>query len=154
MQVALVAARRQGTCARLHVTGDLLRQGRLDRPYVEELYRTAKVLGGSPSDPVAFSYTHVPGVEELLADLASVGVIIRQSDAWIPGGAVVWPHSKLLEKRLQFPWLRLVPCPAQQGIGVTCRKCGLCWRRLGLTIVFDPHGASRSTIIRRLGGES
>jgi hypothetical protein len=154
MQVALVAACRQGTCARLHVTGDLLRQGRLDRPYVEELYRTAKVLGGSPSSPVAFSYTHVPGIELVLADLASVGVIIRQSDAWILGGAVVWPHSKLPEKRLQFPWLRLVACPAQQGIGVTCRKCGLCWSKPGLTVVFDPHGASRSTIVRRLGGES
>jgi hypothetical protein len=87
-------------------------------------------------------------------DLATVGVIIRQSDAWIPGGAVVWEHSRLPEKRLDFPWLRLVACPVQQGIGVTCRKCGLCWTKTGLTVVFDPHGASRSTIIRRLGGES
>jgi len=51
--------------------------------------------------------------------------------------------------------VKVVPCPAQTRVGVTCESCRLCWddgrlRRAGLTIAFAAHSQGERQVLRSL----
>jgi hypothetical protein len=143
--IAIIAALRMGTAARLHVSGDFYANGQLSTEYLGWLIHCAAVIQKNfqVATPVAWSYTHVDRVEfePWRLKLAEVGIEVLYSGQPSCGGAVVWPHDRLAELRSDHPRLSIVACPAQTR-SLNCRDCGLCWNAWSkqLCIAFDPHG--------------
>lgn len=143
--IAMVAAAKTVTLARLHVSGDFYRDGHLDEAYLAGLEMLAREVRARlfTDGPVAWTYTHAPPeiFEARRLTLEQAGVVVLYSGQSGSGGALVHPHRKLEELAAKYPTVRFRACPAQIH-GATCRECRLCWRsrELGLCIVFDPHG--------------
>lgn len=143
--IAIVAAIRADTVARLHVSGDFYRHGHLSTSYLQLLIECAEVLRIvlAPTNPLAWTYTHVSRdeFEPWRLKLERVGIEVLYSGQHDVGGALVYPHERIAELRTARPDVTVVACPAQTR-SVSCRDCGLCWqaRRTRLCIVFDPHG--------------
>lgn len=156
--IAMVLAKRIGTLARLHISGDFGKTSRLiDNEYIEGLLWLARKLRERwPAAAVAYTYTHFP-VEKfiqadgrnLLQEMEEVGISVRVSDKWGHNGAVVAPHSRIPEWR-KSTGLDLVLCPAQlTHNAVQCADCRLCWERPAKVIVFEPHGSMKNSISRK-----
>ena len=97
-----------------------------------------------------WGYTHAhvdneAGGNEAQARFAAAGLIVRRSDSFAPGGAVVAKFERFAELRAEHG-RHLFKCPAQLSESMTCAKCTLCWTRPELTVVFDPHGARAARI--------
>lgn len=136
----MVHARRSGTVARLHVSGDF-GESVVDLDYVDGLIDAAHAVNDASGMPrgtvVAWSYTHhVDG--DWRARLAAAGIAVRLSDKVGEWGAVVVPFSDVVQ--LRATGTRIAKCPAQLR-DVKCIDCRLCWERPEVTIAFDPHGA-------------
>lgn len=143
--IAMVAAIRAETVARLHVSGDFYQHSQLDVAYLQLLVDCTAQLRRllSPTPPLAWTYTHIARreFEPWRLRLEAVGIEVLYSGHHGAGGALVWPHARLDELRASQPDTTVVACPAQTR-SASCRDCGLCWqaRRKALCIVFDPHG--------------
>jgi hypothetical protein len=147
---AFVTAARYWTAARLHIAGDFANQdGQVDWPYVAGLELVAsKILQEFDGiEHLAFTYTHFQGTEaQIIIDrLRPVGIVVRKSDAWEPGGAVVRDFADVPALR-RATGLDLILCPAQISKSVTCASCTLCWTRPTRTIVFAPHGPTKNHV--------
>lgn len=146
--VAFVWAVRTGRLARLHVSGDFERAGKLDVAYVRGLCQLADkvnaLAGRARGETIAWSYTHIPvrRSARMVRVLAAHGISVRFSDHAGPRGAVVAPFTSLPALRAKHPTVRFAKCPAQLR-DTTCRDCTLCWTRPDLTMVFDPHGRGK-----------
>lgn len=157
--VAMVWAVRTGRIARLHVSGDFVRAGRVDHRYIAQLgilADTVNVTAGRPiGTAIAWSYTHIPAdvFEGYRVVLARHGIHVRLSDHAGAHGAIVRDF-----RGLQGAGVRYLKCPAQLPQGSTCAECRACWERPDHTIVFEPHGAAknraRAVALRVLGGAS
>lgn len=159
---AAVIGKSDRKLVRLHTTGDFLRDGVLDAPYIEGLQAIGDwmlVQGHVNNDRRwAWTYTHahtnpdigLSGAKALRASLGLFGVEVLLSDVAVAGGAVAWPHSDIRELQALLPdGLRAVACPSQTHDDVTCHSCKyLCAKagRLGDVIVFDPHGSSAKNV--------
>lgn len=150
--VALATADAYSVAARLQVSGDLCRNGAVDREYVDGLCQIGQALGALSDRPIAWTYTHVAGFQgspDWLA-LASAGIVVRQSDSLGAYGAAVYPHDRLSDLplprngRARASYYR--PCPAQAaGSAVKCRDCRLCRSHAGV-VVLAPHGHPAPTL--------
>lgn len=136
-----------GWPSRMFVSGDLYREGQVDRELVEELKAAAEALKTLfPCKMVGYGYSHCHD-KSLFKDLSEAGLEILESDYFGPGGTIVYPHSKLDE--LKPKGFKLVKCPAQaSNHKVKCRTCRLCKeaRKRKLCIAFDPHGAKKNKL--------
>ena len=145
-----------GTVARLHVTGDFCYQGDLDIPYLvglEEIGRDVQRHYGTRW--VAWAYEHLSEEQRFRfapwrERLFEAGMVIRLSDYFGPGGAVIMPHSEVSRARKETG-LGLFKCPAQcvADHSVTCRTCTLCWTREDLVVAFAAHTNHWKEIYRR-----
>lgn len=140
---AMVLAQKQNTIARLHVSGDFLRNGRLDIPYIKGLVTAASLIQAKYHSPiVAWSYTHLD--KKLFRPyqkiLRRAGIVVRWSERTGPGGAIVRPFDELGKLK------KYIKCPAQLPQQLTCRDCELCWTMPNHTIVFTPHGSGQRKI--------
>lgn len=147
--IAMIAAAKLGTLARLHIAGDIYQDGDIDFMYVFGLAELAKRIKreaniGQPY--IAWTYTHAPKqrFERLRVLLQTSGISVLYSSRPEPGGAMVWPFDDLVALARKHPRLNLVPCKAQLT-KITCKDCMLCFdaHEQGRTIVFDPHGPRR-----------
>lgn len=144
--VAIAVSVKMGTLARLHVSGDFFNDGVTDEAYINGLVEIAGYvrIQQQLDGPVAWTYTHaskeVFEPNRLLLDEA--GIRVLYSGVVEPGGAVVWPFSKLEQLRRQHPEQAFVRCPAQLHKSITCRLCLRCLSAAARSecIVFDPHG--------------
>lgn len=143
--IAMIAALRSRTAARLHVSGDFYEHGKLCAEYIDLLVECASRVRRRFDfrGIIAWSYTHVDPdeFEPSRLQLAEVGIEVLYSGLHGPGGALVWPHARIGELRAELPNLTTLACPAQTR-SASCRDCGLCWQAWNrdLCIVFDPHG--------------
>ncbi len=144
--IAMVAAARVGSPARLHVSGDFFEGGEVDVEYVLGLCEIAGAIRAQlpSSAPLAWTYTHIPVdvFEPHRLLLSSYGIEVLYSDCFAVGGAVVFPFEHIESLRAEHRELTFAKCRAQLDASVSCIDCGLCWeaRKRRLTIVFDPHG--------------
>jgi len=133
----------------LHVSGDFLERGRIDRHYVASLVKIGRWIQQKTGNAiVAWSYTHIPPArfERYRAELLSAGIVVRYSDRTDSGpGAVVWPHDDREGIKVRFG-KKAVRCPAQLSDRVSCDNCRLCSNPKVGPIVFDPHGSSQRKI--------
>jgi hypothetical protein len=142
---AMATAAKLGTVARLHVSGDFLRDGKVDVGYVLGLLDIAEELQDRGYEGIrAWAYTHIPPSEfEPYRALLQGAVEVLYSDVEEAGGAVVWEHSRIDELKARNPDVQVVKCLAQTtGGSRDCKSCGLCWkaRDNDWLIAFDPHG--------------
>lgn len=151
--IAMIAAVKTKTLARLHIAGDVYEDGDIDLEYVVSLADLARRIRSHLAPEVryiAWTYTHAPKnrFERLRRLLAISGISILYSERPEAGGAMIWPFNQLNELEKRHPRLTLVPCKAQLE-QTTCRDCCLCFeaREKGRTIVFDPHGPKRMLIV-------
>lgn len=149
--VAYVLAYRLRTVARLHVSGDFLRDGELDQDYLEGLVLLGLLMKRWCGAGV-FGWTYTHATRDQLGLWTgrlrhTGGLVVRFSDEWAAGGAVVAKFDQVPELRRQHPGLKLAKCPAQlaekAGREFPCKVCTLCWTQPDLTIVFAPHGWGR-----------
>lgn len=145
--VGMIWALRSDRLCRLHVSGDFLLDGKVDRAYITGLARVADTInelaGREKGTALAWSYTHLaPKVAKgYVSYLASHGIIVRISDHAAAGGAVVHRFDTLQDLKSVNPEIKFMKCPAQLGNhDRTCAECRACWERPERTIVFDPHG--------------
>lgn len=148
---AIAVARSAGLAARLHVTGDLCREGRLDREYLESLVEIGHQWPRrmSTDRALAFTYTHLsdPGEARYAIDrLRAAGIVCLWSDRIMVGGAIVVAdrvEARMLAREHRAT-CRIVLCAAQSH-GVSCAECRLCERApaLGLCMAFLPEGAAK-----------
>jgi hypothetical protein len=149
--IAMVAALRSGTSARLHVSGDFYQDHKLDEVYLGMLEAQAASIHEQATSqmPLAWTYTHAnpKEFESWRLRLADAGIEVVYSGLLDVGGAVVWPHSEVSILRDLVRRPRLIPCPAQTN-RLSCRECGLCWqtRTKEVCIVFDPHGRGAANL--------
>lgn len=152
--LAFVVAARYNQTARLHVTGDFLRDDKLDLPYLNGVVALADLVRDRHRlrRPLAWAYTHVEGDQlkwfrPWQDRLMQAGVVVRVSDHWGWGGAVIADHHRVGELR-KSTGLPVFKCPAQlaKGHSVTCQDCQLCWTRPELLVVFDVHAQHLDTI--------
>lgn len=145
--LAMVAASKLPTPkpARLHVSGDLLKQGELDSAYIAGLQLLAPSIP-SKSPVKAYGYTHAKGPEvtEAIQDLKAAGIVIRPSldDKPEPGGAFVAEKGfrNFQELKLANPDTKLVKC-REQVDGTSCANCGICWdaKTASHCVIFAKH---------------
>lgn len=142
-----VAVETEAGPARLHVAGDMLREGALDKPYMEGLKEMAKAVRKNgkairPNTTMAFGYSHANLSEEDLSSFRDAGIVIRPSldKAPAPGGAFVAEKdfSNFKEIKLANPGVKVAKC-REQLEGISCAKCRLCWERTDLCILFAKH---------------
>jgi len=135
----------KGWPARMFVSGDLCRNGKVDRELVRGLKEAAVVLRRHlGQEIVGYGYTHTHD-PELLKEFAAVGIILLQSDEVGAGCAIVHPHKEM-DTLPQAEGFRYVKCPSQTSDHkVKCATCPICKeaRRKGSCVVFDPHGAGK-----------
>ena len=146
--VAMVWAARTDRLARLHVSGDFLERGRIDRHYIDALIRIGRWIQQQTGRTiVAWSYTHIgpERFERFRTELLGAGIVVRYSDRTEGPGAVVWPHDDRAGIKVRFG-KGAVRCPAQLSDSVSCDDCRLCSNPKIGPIVFDPHGASHKRI--------
>lgn len=146
--IALHYGKRNGKPARLHVSGDIMMP---DGVTVDWLYvDTVAWLSAQYGAVGQWGYTHAhvdneAGGDEAQARFAAAGLVVRRSDSFAPGGAVVAKFERFAALRA-IHGRHLFKCPAQLSESMTCAKCTLCWTRPELTVVFDPHGARAAQI--------
>lgn len=148
---AMAIAAKTGTVARLHVSGDFLRDGNVDVEYVLGLLDIAEELQKRGySGPRAWAYTHIDPVDfEPYRQLLRGRVEVLYSDVEVAGGAIVFPHARVEEVRERNPDLTVVKCLAQTTDGKRdCKSCGICWEAEAnqQLIVFDPHGSREGRV--------
>jgi len=151
--VAMVGAVRYWLQSRGHVAGDFGKDAdSVDWGYVRGLEALCSRLQHEfgAHVPLAWTYTHfeTPDVPDLIRDLAHVGFVVRRSDRWEPGGAVVAPFSEVATLR-RMTSLDLVKCPAQLSKDVTCATCPVCVKYPRKTVVFEPHGPAAAAIAEK-----
>jgi len=135
---ALMLGRYTDQMVRLQTSGDFGRTWSDAALYVRLLTILCRLMGGSGSDPVAWTYTHLPPDavgRRMVARLQRAGVAVRWSDR--PGrmGALVTDFRSFDPKaRGAFR------CRAQLQ-SITCSDCTLCWTLPALAVGFDAHGA-------------
>lgn len=131
--------------ARLHVSGDLLKNGELDQDYIDGLVEMApKVSSESPVK--AYGYTHAKGEEarKAISRLKSAGIVIRQSldDKPAPGGAFVAEKnfSNFIELKMANPGVPMAKC-REQVDGTSCANCGICYEEKydKVCVIFAKH---------------
>lgn len=144
--------------ARLHVSGDFVKDGVVDVDYIELLCEAADMVRKhfNVKGCVAYTYTHLPAAEfevwRLLLKAHGIEVTYSKDDpkpeVLSGGSAVVWRHAQLDELKALAPaWLNVVPCPAQKRDDWTCSRCTLCSVGNSKTVVaFDPHGVKADAI--------
>lgn len=144
-----------GRPVRMHVSGDFFYKGQLDIGYAENLENALQyakkfvvALGKTPADVFTYSHANDEEIGELRDTLPSVEIL--HSDAWEPGGAVVYPHNQLAFAKKETG-LKLVGCLSQSK-GIHCSNCGICQKAVkkGLTVVFNPHGAREKRLLRNM----
>jgi hypothetical protein len=145
--IAMCMGQKLGTIARLHVTGDFYRDGKLHKNYIREVAKAADILCKIHGvSRVAYTYTHATPAqfEKYRLLLGSSGVEVLYSDEMVAGGAIVYPFAKLRKLRKQMPNLKFVKCRNQLDKS-TCKACTLCFdaKKDGFTIVFNPHGSGK-----------
>lgn len=148
---AMAIAAKLGTVARLHVSGDFLRGGKVDAEYVFGLLDIGQELQGRGYPGVrAWAYTHIPPETfEPYREILEGVVEVLYSDQEVAGGAMVWEHSRIDELRSRNPETTVVKCLAQTTDGRRdCKSCGICWtaREANQLIVFDPHGGQQKKV--------
>lgn len=158
--IAVVAALRDGTLARLHVSGDFYSAFKIDDPYLECLQGMCAILRGETGEqgPFAWTYTAAPTAQALgIRDaLESSGILVLLSGHHEGGGAVIYPHDRLADLVTKNPGVKYVPCPAQMsGTKTSCKKCKLCFRarELDICVVFTPEGIKKKALISKLLSE-
>lgn len=143
-----VAKHTQAGPCRLHVSGDLLRDGSADREYMAGLADIAKQID-NPSGTSAYGYTHAGEdtiSEAELWHLASVGIRIRRSldkaEDMDENTAIVAERNfanfgeiKGIAKR---KGLKVAKCREQLD-GTSCAECKLCWEKPEVVITFAKH---------------
>lgn len=131
--------------ARLHVSGDLLKDGTLDLDYIKGLAEIApKVSSVSPVK--AYGYTHAKGEEarKAISELKAAGIVIRPSldDKPAPGGAFVAKKnfSNFLELKMANPGVPMAKCREQLD-GTSCANCGICYEEKydKVCVIFAQH---------------
>lgn len=143
--VAMAWAVRTGRMARLHVSGDFVRAGRVDHRYIARLGLLADAVNRAAGRPVgtaiAWSYTHIPAdvFEGYRVRLEKHGIHVRISDHSGAHGAIVRDFDSMPGSGVRY-----LKCPAQLPQESTCAECRACWERPDRTIVFEPHGAARN----------
>lgn len=139
-----------GRPCRAFVSGDIFRKGQVDKALVKILCETGRLLQEAFAvKTVAYGYTHAPPGTVAVSQLREAGIELLQSDVCEPGGAIVWPYSRLSELREKYPAVRFTRCPAMlTGHKVTCRECFLCTeaRATGRCIVFEAHGSKKKKV--------
>ena len=139
---ALVIAALTGNPSRFHVSGDFLRDNRVDWVYVSAVAEAAEALRARGYlKPLAWAYTAGQ------TDITIPGVTVRRSNNYQGGGAVVHPHAApdMAALRARHTGQKFFACPEQSDTTktITCAACKLCWTAPRATVVFDP---SNSTI--------
>lgn len=146
--IALVATEQSGTPVRLHVSGDLCRDGVLDMEYVAGLL-TLSNLYENRKGAWAWSYTHLTPAdfEPHRLRLKEAGIVVLYSDRFEVGGAVIWPFDEIETLRAD-PGVTYAKCREQLD-GTPCVSCDLCVkaREKGICIVFKPHGRSQKRVL-------
>lgn len=148
--IAIVLGRRMGTVARLHISGDFGRDAdSIDFDYIDGLVWLGKRFRQAwGKSPIGYTYTHWTEADlgDTILRLRDVGIFVRESDKWGPGGAVIAPHDHIPTLR-KATGLDLVLCPAQLTHNSTqCADCRICWEYPEKVIVFEPHGPTRATV--------
>lgn len=138
----------QGAPARLFVSGDLCRNGKVDQKLVLNLKKASRVLRKSlGQEIVGYGYTHTHN-PSLLQDLRKDGIVLLESDVIGPGCAIVHPHKEM-ETLPEASGFKYVKCLAQtSGHKVKCAFCTLCRDAYSkrLCVVFDPHGPTKKNL--------
>lgn len=148
---AMVWAHRTNRLARLHVSGDFLERGRIDRHYVAGLCAIADRIRariGNPGAVVAWTYTHIPRnrFDRYRLRLMDHGIVVRYSGQWRNDGrpaAIVVPRAHVSAWRSANPGVRAARCPAQIQESTTCDSCRICSDRPSMVVLFDVEGAQR-----------
>jgi len=145
--LAMIAAWKAGTLARLHVSGDFMTDGVIDDEYIYGLAELGQLLHEYIDDKptLAWSYTHISqeDFEPYRLVLKAAGIEVLYSGSFAVGGAVVWPFEDVDELREAYPTQTFAKCRFDLD-GTLCRDCGLCpdaWQER-LTIVFNPTGGA------------
>lgn len=149
--IGIVWAARVGKLCRLHVSGDFMRQGRIDHRYIvqvgllcDAVRQVAAENGDKVGHYLAWSYTHIDRdtFMSYKSYLDSKGVHVRWSDYAGPDGAIISDFDALPALKSETG-LSYVKCPAQMPQGLTCDQCRICWELPSHTVVFEPHGATK-----------
>lgn len=148
---AMVWAHRTGRLARLHVSGDFLERGRVDRHYVDGLCALADRIRtriGKPDAVVAWTYTHIPRerFEPYRIQLMAHGIVVRYSGRWIADGkpaAIVVPREHVPAWRASNPGVKAARCPAQIQESTTCDSCRICSDRPDMVVLFAVEGSQK-----------
>jgi len=152
---ALVSAYHTQAPVRLHVTGDIYSNGKIDTVYVESLIQACNDLRQYCQVPLptVLAYGYTAGVENelesVVASLHAVGIRIRYSNRLDANSTYVYPHSEIDELRKQTT-TPLVPCLVQVGKRETCATCKVCWQASKACVVFDPHGIKAKSMRKRI----
>jgi len=155
--IAIVAALKTGTLARLHVSGGFYKANYVDHSYIEALLDLTSIIREVTALPGPFAWTYTQTSPEefyaknsSLTSLEDAGIIVLLSGAKIAGGAVIYPHAKIHELFSgSASTVRFLACPAQiKNNKTSCRECMLCpkARSLGLCIVFEPEGRNKKAL--------
>lgn len=150
--VALEVARRDHSMARIHVSGDFMLEGKVDRVYAEHVLQICKAYGGTRDRPTAWGYTAIREADlgtRLLDRMWEAGLALRLSGAEGSRGALVVDAEDKEDFRRQARELGGFACPAQLGASVTCRSAGYCCARVDKPVVFNRHGMSGDRIRRQ-----
>lgn len=158
--LALVAAVKDSSKARLHVSGDFIKDGDIDnggniidKDYIDGICEISAVIRqhlNQPNRVLAWTYTHIPQstFNPFREQLKASGIQVLWSDSFGPNGAVVWSHETL-DSLPDIQGAKPIPCPQQTEKSESCKQCDLCSRaeQLNLCIVFDGEGVAHNRAV-------
>lgn len=143
---------------RLHVSGDVWKDGEVDREYVDALIQACR----QRPDVVAWGYTHsFRGLEAAgyTAESFRVGSLVMnascdsvedaveaRSRGW---SVVITTHSTDTRKNWQDGDLKVAACLADT-LGMACNACLLCAKPRTFAVAFRHHGPGAKRADRRL----
>lgn len=143
---------------RMHVSGDLFRDGQVDVPYTQALIDACR----ERPDVTAWGYTHGWRALEAagfgaqafrvggLVLNASCGTVQDAEDAKRAGwNTAITASSDDTRTSWRDGELRVVTCPADT-VGLACNTCLLCARDRSGTVAFRHHGSGAGRADRRL----
>jgi len=146
--------------ARLHVSGDFVKDGEIDAEYIGLLCEAADMVRGhfgvKGNAAVAYTYTHIPRerfeIWRMILKGHGIHVTYSKDNAvsedFLGGEAIVYAHSEIEELRKLLPaYVTPVLCPAQTRKDWSCSRCTLCSvGNVGMLVVLDPHGSGARKI--------